>query len=210
MKTRILLIFFLTLIAAPLWAQQPVKLVDNTGTDVPLATTTEGQHDVALTPASTKALLDMCRASTATPSSVSADDDAVLAWCLRDGRRVVTTIDPCNSEVKSSTAISQTARTVIVTATASKKTYICSLVLVATAAEIVSVLEGTGTTCQTSTVAIAGSTTAANGMSLAINGVLSVSGNGSTLLAGTGTNVDVCLVPSGSGRVTGWVTWVQK
>lgn len=119
-------------------------------------------------------------------------------------------VDPCAQIAQTTTPISQTARTVIIAATSAKKNYICSIVLVAGAAEIANIDEGTGTTCQTGTAAIAGSTTAANGLSFAANGGMALGSGGATLLWGKTANVDTCLVPSGSNRLSGWVSWVQN
>lgn len=118
--------------------------------------------------------------------------------------------DPCSSEAKITDPFSLTARGIIVAAAASKKNYICAIAVVAGAAEIFNVVEGTGTTCQTSTAAIAGSTTAANGLSFAANGGFSAIGSNSTVLAGKTANVDTCIMPSGSNRLAGFVTYVQR
>lgn len=122
----------------------------------------------------------------------------------------VSNVDPCSSETKITAPFSLTARGVIIAAAASKKNYICGIVVVAGAAEIFNLVEGTGTTCQTSTAAIVGSTTAANGLSFAINGGMSVNAGNSTVIAGTGTNVDTCIMPSSTGRLAGFVTYVQR
>jgi hypothetical protein len=119
-------------------------------------------------------------------------------------------LDPCEGTALTTVAISQTASTKVISAAASKKNYICSLVIVAGAAEIVSVVEGTGSTCATGTAALAGSTTTANGMSFAANGGLSAIGGNHTAIAGSGSNVDTCLFQNGSNRVSGWLTYVQR
>jgi hypothetical protein len=126
-------------------------------------------------------------------------------------RALVTTfIDPCSAVAKTTTAISLTADTVIIAAVASKKNYICSISIVAGAAEIVSITEGTGSTCGTNEAALAGSTTDANGMSFAANGGIAANGGNATVIAGITANVDTCMNVSGSNRVSGFVTWVQK
>lgn len=118
--------------------------------------------------------------------------------------------NPCELSTPIQVPISQTASTKIISATSAKKNYICSLVLVAAAAEIVNVVEGTGSTCGTSTAAIVGSTTAANGMSFVANGGLSAIGGKGNAISGVGTNVDTCLTQSTSSRVAGWATYVQQ
>ncbi len=80
----------------------------------------------------------------------------------------------------------------------------------ATAAEIVSITEGTGTVCGTSEAALIGSTTDANGMSFAANGGEAMVGGASTVVAGITAAQDVCLNVSGTNRVSGFITWVQR
>lgn len=118
--------------------------------------------------------------------------------------------NPCAGATPTQVAISQTASTKVISATSAKKNYICSIVLVVGAAEIVNVVEGTGSTCGTSTTAVAGSATAANGMSFAANGGVSAIGGASSAMAGIGTNVDTCLTQNGANRVAGWLTYVQQ
>ena len=118
--------------------------------------------------------------------------------------------DPCYGSMKTTSDFSVTARAVVVPASANRRNFICSIVIVGAAAEIANVVEGTGTTCQTGSDAMAGSTTAANGMSFAANGGVSAIGGGSTILAGNARNVDVCIVPSSTNRLSGFVTWVQR
>ncbi len=154
-------------------------------------------------------------ASDNTPFAVKTDQtthgttDLVAADVTKIGGTAVVA-DPCEALAKTQVAISQTASTKVISAAASKKNYICSLVIVAGAAEIVNVVEGTGTTCGTGTAAIVGSTTAANGMSFAANGGLSAIGGNKTAIVGSGTNVDTCLSQSTTSRVAGWLTYVQQ
>ncbi len=122
----------------------------------------------------------------------------------------VTEIDPCSSVAKVTAPFSLTARTLVIAAAASKKNYICGISVVAGAAEIFNIDEGTGTTCQTGTAAVVGSTTAANGMSFAANGGMAAIGGNSTVIAGLTANVDTCIVPSGSNRLAGFLTYVQR
>lgn len=135
------------------------------------------------------------------PSSVS-------SVSISDGTNTAL-IDPCASITKTTTAISQTTTTRYVTASSGKKTYVCSIMLVANAAETVSLVEGTGTTCTTPT-ALIGSATAANGVSLAANGGFQLAAGNQAAVVGIGTNVDVCVLQAGSNRVTGFITTVQR
>lgn len=189
----------------------PVRAADSTG-----YIADEAAHDAAygsLAPVGVGGY-----ASAAPCSAVSADGDKVRNCLTRNGALYtqptdgtnLLLVDPCASVAKTTTAISATADTVIITAAASKKNYICGISVVASAAEVVGIVEGTGSTCGTSTAAIVGSTTDANSMSFAANGGIAANGGASTVLAGTGTNVDTCLHVSGSNRVSGYVTWVQR
>lgn len=121
-----------------------------------------------------------------------------------------TMADPCTFLAKTTDPFSLTARAVVIAAVSAKKNYICAIAVVAGAAEILNIDEGTGTTCQTGTAAIAGSTTAANGLSFAANGGMTIGNGQATVLAGKTVNVDTCLVPSGSNRLSGFITYVQQ
>lgn len=143
-------------------------------------------------------------------SSAGTTGDNTMASYNNVGALWVSQVDPCSSEAKITDPFSLTARGIIIAAAASKKNYICGITVIAGAAEIFNLDEGTGTTCQTGTAAIAGSTTAANGLSFAANGGLAAIGSNSTVLAGKTANVDTCIVPSGSNRLSGFVTYVQR
>lgn len=146
-------------------------------------------------------------ASTALRVTLASDSTGVVKqW---DGTSTAA-VDPCESETKVTDPISIITDTVIITAVAAKKNYICSLVIVAAAAEIVSITEGTGALCATSEAALMGSTTDANGVSLAANSGPVIVGGVATSIAGKTANVDTCLNVSGTNRVSGFVTWVQR
>lgn len=119
-------------------------------------------------------------------------------------------VDPCLANAKITDPFSITARAVIIAATSAKKNYICGLLVVAGAAEIFNIDEGTGTTCQTGTAAILGSTTAANGASFAANGGGMIGTGAAAILNGKTANVDTCIVPSSTNRLSGFVTYVQQ
>src|SRR6185369_9553031 len=80
--------------------------------------------------------------------------------------------DPCQSMAKSVVAISQAGNTKLFSAVSGKINYICSFHIVAGDAENVSLVEGTGSTCGSSTAAVIGGATAATGPNLAANGAL--------------------------------------
>lgn len=113
--------------------------------------------------------------------------------------------DPCANVAGLTTLpISAAADAVLITATASQRTYICDGAILANAAEIFAIWEGTGSTCGTSTAALVGSTTIGNGVSLAANGGFPL-----RLIRGISTNVDVCLHLNTTNRVTGYITYVK-
>jgi hypothetical protein len=129
-----------------------------------------------------------------------------------DGSNLVATyIDPCQRGVKTYYPVNiSTATTVrFASPVASKKTFICSIVLVAGAADNFNIIEGTGGTCGTATAGVLGGTTAAAGINAAANGGFTA-GNGSGAIAATaGTNVDACLITSAAVQLSGHITFVQ-
>lgn len=121
--------------------------------------------------------------------------------------------DPCQSGPKTFVAISVTANTQLVTGVSGKQTYICSLNLVSAAADNVALVEGTGTTCATSTAAmkgLSGGSTAATGWNFAANGGLTF-GSGGFALGATSTAADnVCVFVSGATQLSGGLSYVQQ
>jgi hypothetical protein len=86
--------------------------------------------------------------------------------------------------------------------------YICSLIINASAAQTVSIVEGTGTTCATNTAAVIGNNAAAGGLSLGVNGGQNI-GGGIGPIAKTATAGDnVCLYTSG-GVISGVISGAQ-
>jgi hypothetical protein len=97
----------------------------------------------------------------------------------------------------------------IITGTASKQTYVCALNLIVSAADNVAIVEGTGSTCGTSTAGMAGGSTAATGWNFAANGGLTMgTGNGPVIRTATLAD-DVCLLVSTGAQVSGNVVWAQ-
>jgi hypothetical protein len=108
-----------------------------------------------------------------------------------------------------STPVSITASTQIITGTSSQQTYVCSINLVVSAADNVALVEGTGSTCGTSTAGMAGGPTAATGWNLAGNGGLTIgAGNGPVTRTATAAD-NVCLLVSSGAQVSGSVIWAQ-
>jgi hypothetical protein len=109
-----------------------------------------------------------------------------------------------------STAVSITANTRIITGTSSKQTYICAINLIVSTADNVALVEGTGSTCGTSTAGMAGGSTAATGWNFAANSGLTLgSGTGAVVRTATAAD-DVCLLVSSGAQVSGSVMWAQN
>lgn len=119
--------------------------------------------------------------------------------------------DPCqttaNSTVRGNITSATTTR--IITPSASNKTYICSVDLLAFAANNVAVVEGTGGTCGSGTAGVIGGTTTGNGISFPAQGGLVKGGAGFFVWNTAGTNVDFCLITSTTGPLAYFVKYVQ-
>jgi len=121
-------------------------------------------------------------------------------------------VDPCKAQTKLYASISQTANTQLVTGSASKKIFVCSIHVVAAAATNVAVVEGTGSVCATGTAGLSGfgGATAATGWNFAANGGIAL-GNGDSSLGAEGTSGDnLCIFNSGSGQVSGGISYVVQ
>lgn len=120
--------------------------------------------------------------------------------------------DPCQTNVKSYVSINQTAGAQLVTGTASKKIYPCSINLVSATAQNVALAEGTGTVCTTGTSGVPGfgGPTAATGWNLAANGGLTY-GDGRGALGQEGVAADnLCLLQSSTGQISGGLSYVVQ
>jgi hypothetical protein len=120
--------------------------------------------------------------------------------------------DPCKGQAKLYASISQTGNTQLVAGTASKKIYVCSIHVVAAAATDVAVVEGTGTVCGTGSAGVSGfgGATAATGWNFAANGGIAL-GNGDSSIGAEGTSGDnLCIFNSGSGQVSGGISYVVE
>jgi hypothetical protein len=120
--------------------------------------------------------------------------------------------DPCKGQAKLYVSINQTANTQLVAGTAAKKIYICSIHVVVAVATSVALVEGTGSVCATGTAGVSGfgGATAATGWNFAVNGGI-VLGNGDAAVGAEGTSADnLCLFNSGSGQVSGGISYVVQ
>jgi hypothetical protein len=85
--------------------------------------------------------------------------------------------------------------------------HICSIVLVSDTAQKVSIVQGTGSTCGSSTAALVGGTSAdsTHGLSLAANGGFAQVSDRVTINLST-TALHLCVLQSGSGLLSGFIT----
>jgi hypothetical protein len=121
-------------------------------------------------------------------------------------------VDPCKGQTKLFVSINQTANAQLATGTAAKKIYVCSIHVVVAAATSVALVEGTGTVCATGTTGVSGfgGATAATGWSFMANGGIAL-GSGDAAVGAEGTAADnLCLFNSGSGQVSGGISYVVQ
>lgn len=115
--------------------------------------------------------------------------------------------DPCEvvAHVTTPISISTAATSVIVAGTSAKRTYICSMMLMAAGTTNVGIVQGSGTTCGTSTLGLIGGATSATGPNLTAQAGF-VGGNGNFAIAGTTVNAnDICLINSQAVQVSGYI-----
>ncbi len=122
------------------------------------------------------------------------------------------TVDPCKVQAKLYVSINQTGNTQLVAGTSSKKIYICSIHVVVAAATNIALVEGTGSVCGTGTAGVNGfgGATAATGWNFMANGGI-VLGNADAAVGAEATSADnLCLFNSGSGQVSGGISYVVQ
>ena len=121
-------------------------------------------------------------------------------------------VDPCTVNTPTYTPISITTATTtrIVAPTASKRTYVCSILLLSAGTDNVGVVEGTGGTCGTGTAGVIGGTTAANGLNFTAQTGVAWGNGAAAIFATAGTNVDLCLITSAAVVLAGHVKWVAQ
>lgn len=119
--------------------------------------------------------------------------------------------DPCVTGTKAffPVNIATGTTTVIHAAVSSNNFYICSINLVAAAAQTISVIDGTGGTCGSGTpTGLTGGATAATGWSFAANGGITLGNGLGTVAKTSGTNRDMCLITGQSAQISGTVVYV--
>lgn len=105
--------------------------------------------------------------------------------------------DPCQSNTATISPISITTATTtkIANAVSAKKLYICYMLLSSVAADVVSIVEGTGSTCGTNQAGVVGGISP-NSLAFASNGGVAMGSGGFSVAATAGTNVDFCIQTS--------------
>jgi hypothetical protein len=109
--------------------------------------------------------------------------------------------DPCSGQ-KVPFPISQSSSTQI-SLSLGGTWHLCSMLLVSTTAQSISLVSGIGSTCGSSTIAIVGATTAANGMPPAANGGWTYGNGQGTVGQDLTFGNNLCLLQSGSGLIAG-------
>lgn len=122
-----------------------------------------------------------------------------------------TSDDVCSQKAKTTQAFTTTSAgpVSIVALSGSTVIYICSISAVADTAIKLNFIDGTGGSCASAQHAIWGSTTAANGMSLAANGGFA-EGSGNGTVGQTTAASAFCLLQSGTSLVAGNISYVQQ
>jgi hypothetical protein len=126
---------------------------------------------------------------------------------------VQVTADLCTLLRKTTVAIStSSAVTQLVAPISLNQVYICSILVKNSAATSVSLIGGLGSTCATGTpLALAGSTTLANGIPLgALGDGFAPANGGATVMSTTTSGHGVCLEQSGTALLAGYVSYVQS
>jgi hypothetical protein len=106
--------------------------------------------------------------------------------------------------------IVQTGNAQVITGVASRRIYICALNVVSATAQNVAVVAGTGTVCDTTTVAVPGTSggaTAATGWNFAANGGISIGGGIGAVAKTTVDANNLCVFQSGSGQLSGAISY---
>jgi hypothetical protein len=119
-------------------------------------------------------------------------------------------IDPCKGQAKSYASINQTANAQLAAGTAAKKIYVCSIHVVVAAATNIAVVEGTACGTGTSGVGGFGGATAATGWNFAANGGIALGNGDASLGAEVVTGDNLCIFNSGSGQVSGGISYVVQ
>jgi hypothetical protein len=140
------------------------------------------------------------------------DDDVKAPITAGTARIGYVSDDPCTQVTKTNIAFGVAVGTTqLVAPSGILQVYVCSFSVIAAAGATVNLVGGTGATCTTGTpVALIGSITAGNGMSLATNGGLTFGNGGASVTRTTTAGHGVCLIQSGTTSLAGNLTYVQQ
>lgn len=199
----------------------PLMGAGNTGTGSPRVTIVTDQaaltglaiytEDAAETAGGNLSMVGSVRRDTQASSAGTSGDNATINTD-DSGNLWARMADPCTAYAKTFVPISinTAATTVVISASASNKNYICSLELVAAGADNVALVEDATGSCASPDAGMAGGTTAATGWNFAANsGIARGNGNG-TVYKSASTNVNVCLITSAAVQLSGVLSYVQK
>jgi len=126
---------------------------------------------------------------------------------LLDSNSKTALLDPCEygAHVWTRIDVATAASSVLVPGTSSKKTYICSIGLMAAGTTNLGIVEGSGTTCGTSPLGLIGGNTAAKGLNLTAQAGVAF-GNGAKAIAASTVNAnDICLINGSAIQVSGYI-----
>lgn len=125
-----------------------------------------------------------------------------------NGSGNLTGIISCDNSAAVSMSTATTTQIVAISGTAGR-TYICSINLVAAAADNVALISGSGTNCASNVAGLAGGTTAATGWNFAANGGLTQGSGLGMIYKTVTTNNEICLVTSAATQLSGTITYTQ-
>jgi len=133
-----------------------------------------------------------------------------VAIFASDGSSISAVTDPCDGVAKTPKpfSISSATTTVLVSASASNKVYICSMNIVVAGANNVALVEDATGSCASPDAGMAGGTTAATGWNFAANGGLTFGNGAAPVFQTASTNVNVCLITSGTAQTSGSIQYV--
>src|SRR5207245_7548988 len=106
-------------------------------------------------------------------------------------------------------SLTAAGNTQVITGTAGQSVRICSLVLVVASATAVSVIEGSGTLCNTNTTGLIGGAATGNGLNLASNGGLTMGTGLGEIAKVQQAGDNVCLGNSTAAVVAGGIKWTS-
>lgn len=191
----------------------PVRVAgkDGSGNTQDIATDTSGelQVDVLTMPTTTVTAtnLDVQIGGSDSLTIGTFPDNEPINQAQRGGTAVVA--GACERESVLYVQISQTTGTQLITGTASERIYICSLQLMTATAQNIALVDGTGSVCATSPTGLLGGSTAATGWNFAANGGIVLPTTRDSWAKTSSDSDNVCLLQSGSGQISGSLTYIS-